>query len=171
MLMNVVVLALLFPWRIRLPRLKAGYFFIAYLFLYGLSQFIVFFARGTEPTTPFLGITGLKQAQWTGLAVMLLCIPLFLYIRRVSSGWPYSDANPQPWPPAPAAASVSARVAPSMPSRLATKSQLRPLTRPAKSPSGTGSVTSEPAIELPPWHPVRPIGGALRNVFGPPSQL
>jgi hypothetical protein len=92
-------------------------------------------------------------------------------VRRVSSGWPYSAANPAPWPPAAAAA---ARGAPGMPAMLSTKGQLRPLARPAKAAAGAGTaartVANEPAIELPPWRPVHPIGGALRNIFGPPAQ-
>ena len=67
--------------------------------LYAVSQFIVFFFRGSEPFTPFLGINGLKQAQWTAIIVFLVCIPLFIYVQRASRPWPYSAKNPVPWPP------------------------------------------------------------------------
>src|SRR5262245_44730390 len=49
MLFNVVMLLLLFPLRFYLPRVKAGYFFIAYLALYAIGQFIVFFCPVTAP--------------------------------------------------------------------------------------------------------------------------
>jgi phosphatidylglycerol---prolipoprotein diacylglyceryl transferase len=165
MLMNLAMLALLFPWRIRLPQLKAGYYFVAYVFLYGLSQFVVFFARGTEPITPFLGITAFKQAQWTGIVVMLACIPLFLLVTRLSGGWPYSASNPVPWPPADPGAVPAARPAVSTQS---TKRQLQPLTK-SRVPSAAAAVTAEPSIDLPPWRPTHPVGGALRNVFSPPA--
>jgi phosphatidylglycerol---prolipoprotein diacylglyceryl transferase len=71
MLFNIIALIILIPLQHRLPRIRAGFFFITYLMLYAISQFIVFFYRGSEPITPFLGITGLKQAQWTAVFVFL----------------------------------------------------------------------------------------------------
>jgi phosphatidylglycerol:prolipoprotein diacylglycerol transferase len=171
MLMNVGILLLLWPLRLRLPRVKAGYFFAAYLFLYGLSQFIVFFFRGTEPYTPFLGINGLKQAQWTGIFVMLLAIPLFVLVTRFSAPWLHTAANPVPWPPAVAGATRAAGAAQAQAaaaSRSPAKSSLRPLAKEPTAASGSSATpaSSEPAVELPPWQPTRPVGGALRNVFG-----
>src|SRR5262249_7899643 len=139
MLINIIMLMLLFPLRYRFPRIKAGYYFVAYLGLYAVGQFIVFFWRGTEPYTPFLGLhVQLKQAQWTALVVLLLCLPLFLLVRRVSGPWTYSAKRPVPWPPLDATAKPSPQ---------------RPQVE---------------AVELPQWKPTRAIGGALRNVFAPP---
>lgn len=171
MLMNVGILLILFPLRLRLPRIKAGYFFTAYVFLYGLSQLIVFFFRGTEPFTPFLGINGLKQAQWTGIAVMLLTIPLFVLVTRVSAPWRYTAAHPVPWVPG-AISAAGGAVLPAS-TAAAAKSALRPLARGTVAVASVGAgiappSAAAPAIELPPWQPTRPIGGALRNVFGPP---
>src|SRR5262249_14421604 len=96
-LFNLAALAILLPLRYRLPKIRAGLFFVLYLMLYSISQFIVFFYRGSEPFTPFLGIDGLKQAQWTALIVFLLSIPLFFYVQRASRPWPYSAKSPVPW--------------------------------------------------------------------------
>jgi hypothetical protein len=97
--MNLVILGLLWPVRLLLPRMRAGLLFTAYFALYGLSQVIVFFFRGSEPITPFLGVTIFKQAQWTGIAVMLAAIPLYFLVRRYSKPWTHSDADPVIWPP------------------------------------------------------------------------
>lgn len=99
-LMNLVILGLLWPVRLLLPRIRAGLLFTAYFALYGLSQIVVFFFRGSEPITPFLGVTIFKQAQWTGLVVMLLAIPLYFAVRRYSRPWTHSEENPVIWPPA-----------------------------------------------------------------------
>ncbi|MFI5273439.1 MAG: prolipoprotein diacylglyceryl transferase family protein [Ktedonobacterales bacterium] len=162
MLMNVAILLLLWPVRLRLPRVRAGYFFVSYFFLYGLSQFIVFFARGSEPFTPFLGINGLKQAQWTGIAVMLICIPLFALVSRFSAPWTYTAAHPVPWPTA-----VPSPTGVPSPAASAAKQQLRSLAKPVVAVgTATSRAETEPALDLPPWRPTRPAAGALRNVFG-----
>ncbi|HUY78443.1 MAG TPA: prolipoprotein diacylglyceryl transferase [Ktedonobacterales bacterium] len=98
-LMNLAILGLLWPVRLLLPRIRAGLLFTAYFALYGLSQIVVFFFRGSEPITPFLGVTIFKQAQWTGLAVMLLAIPLYFAVRRYSRPWTHSEERPVIWPP------------------------------------------------------------------------
>jgi phosphatidylglycerol:prolipoprotein diacylglycerol transferase len=87
MLLNLVVLALLFPLRLRLPRIKMGLVSLVYLAGYAISQIVVFFFRGTEPTTPFLGITIFKQAQWTGIGVLLALIPYGVLLLRTSRPW------------------------------------------------------------------------------------
>jgi phosphatidylglycerol---prolipoprotein diacylglyceryl transferase len=157
---NLVALALLWPLRYRLPKMRAGLFFTLYLVLYAISQFIVFFFRSTEPTTPFLGISGLKQAQWTAIIVFLLCIPLTILILRVSKPWPFSASRPVPWPhfapvdqrsPVPDA-SADALIAP-------------PARQRGVSPSSAAS-TAPTLADLPPWQPTRPTGGRLRNLFG-----
>lgn len=151
MLMNVAILLLLFPLRNRLPRIRAGYFFVFYLACYAVSQFVVFFFRATEPTTPFLGISVFKQAQWTAILVLILCIPLFFAVRRLSGPWAFSAKNPVPWPPASAAAK-------SEPTGGAT----------GHSDSSERALQAV-AAELPAWQPTRATGGALRNVFSPPA--
>ncbi len=97
MLMNLVILGLLFPLRLMLPKIRAGLLFTAYFALYGLTQVIVFFFRGSEPITPFLGIDVFKQAQWTGIFVMLAAIPLYYAVRRFSAPWPYDEDHPSGW--------------------------------------------------------------------------
>ncbi len=87
MLMNLVLLAILIPLRLRLPQIKAGLLSVVYLAGYALSQLIIFFFRGSEPVTPFLGITIFKQAQWTAIIVLLLLIPYYLLIQRTSRPW------------------------------------------------------------------------------------
>ena len=82
-----MALAILWPLRLALPRTKMGYFFVAYVILYALSQLVVFFFRGSEPITPLLGIDFLKQAQWTALVVLLACIPLAMVVRRYGQTW------------------------------------------------------------------------------------
>src|SRR5579871_420377 len=165
-LFNLAILVILLPLCYRLPRIKAGYFFALYLALYSVSQFIVFFLRGTEPTTPFLGINFLKQAQWTALAGLILAGLIFLVARRFSQPWTHSAANPVEWdvlpeehlPHIPGLSAGDAR------RRLARmKSQLTPM-----------SVGSDTARQTPAegdsstWEPARATGGGLRNTFTPP---
>ncbi|HEY7126161.1 MAG TPA: prolipoprotein diacylglyceryl transferase [Ktedonobacterales bacterium] len=90
--MNLIVLAILFPLRLRLPQIKAGLLSVIYLAGYAISQLIIFFFRGSEPVTPFLGISIFKQAQWTALIVLLLLIPYYLLIQRTSRPWTKEDA-------------------------------------------------------------------------------
>lgn len=143
-LFNLIMLALLWPVRFRLPRLRAGLFFLSYLALYAVSQFIVFFARGSEPIVDFLGTHILKQAQWTAVVVLLLCIPFYFFIMRASQPWPYTLENPVPWDMA------------------QSKSSLDPI----DPHDGDDGDASDP-VDLAPWQPARAVGGALRNVFMP----
>ena len=87
MLLNLLVLALLFPLRLRLPQIKMGLVSLVYLAGYAISQIAVFFFRGTEPITPFLGLTIFKQAQWTGIAVLVALIPYGVLLQRTSGPW------------------------------------------------------------------------------------
>jgi phosphatidylglycerol:prolipoprotein diacylglycerol transferase len=87
MLMNLALLALLLPLRLRLPRIKMGLLSLVYLAGYAMSQIVVFFFRGTEPVTPFLGITIFKQAQWTGIILLLALIPYGVLLLRTSRPW------------------------------------------------------------------------------------
>lgn len=149
-LLNLVMLAILFPLRYHLPRIRAGLFFVLYLAMYAVSQFIVFFARGSEPFTPFLGVTTLKQAQWTSVFVFLASIVLVFLVWRFSRPWPYTRENPAPLP-AGRAERLKAHV-------LAAEGA-------ASMEQGTAETTA--SAELPPWQPFHPTGGRLRNIFTP----
>jgi phosphatidylglycerol:prolipoprotein diacylglycerol transferase len=138
-LLNLVMLAILWPLRHKLPRLTAGLLFLLYLGLYAISQFVVFFFRGSEPYTPFLGIDVLKQAQWTAIVVLLACVPLYFLVQRFSAAWPYSDKRPVPWP------------------------QVVPAVAVGKEAESAPAV---PTVELPPWEPHHARRGELRNQFG-----
>jgi phosphatidylglycerol:prolipoprotein diacylglycerol transferase len=156
-LFNLVALALLWPLRYRLPKIRAGLFFVLYLVLYAISQFAVFFFRATEPTTPFLGISGLKQAQWTAIIVFLLCVPLTFLVLKFSKPWPFSDTRPVPWP----------NFAPvDQPSPARDTSGDAPVAPPARQRLASSNVTSPALADLPPWQPTHPTGGRLRNLFG-----
>ncbi len=62
-------------WYLR-TRLKIpGLLSVAYVVLYCLSQFIVFFWRANSVT-----LLGLKQAQLTSIVVALACIPVVIYL-------------------------------------------------------------------------------------------
>jgi phosphatidylglycerol:prolipoprotein diacylglycerol transferase len=157
---NLVALAILWPLRYRLPKRLPGLFFVLYLALYSIGQFIVFFFRASEPT---IWGTPLKQAQWTAIFTLLLCIPLLLLVLRTSRAWPFSAERPIPWPlptggleAAYATALQDARAPQRRPAPArVTSSGVRPKAQP-----------EAPIIEAPPWQPHRPIGGALRNQFG-----
>jgi phosphatidylglycerol:prolipoprotein diacylglycerol transferase len=156
MIVNLIALALLWPLRERLPRLKAGYFFVLYLAFYAIGQFVVFFYRGSEPATPFLGISGLRQAQWTAIFVFIACIPLFLIIRRYSTPWTYTEEHPTAWPP------VGAGPSPAVSLKQAAAAR-------ATNSAGSTKVAAQPAepiTNLPPWQPGSSSGGALRNQLG-----
>lgn len=97
-LLNLVALAILWPLRLALPHIKTGVFFALYLGLYAISQFVVFFYRGTEPITPFLGVTALKQAQWTAIFTFIGAIVVLALARRFGIAWPFSEQRPLPMP-------------------------------------------------------------------------
>jgi phosphatidylglycerol:prolipoprotein diacylglycerol transferase len=155
---NLVTLAILWPLRYRLPKRLPGLFFVLYLALYSIGQFIVFFLRGSEPT---IWGTPLKQAQWTAIFTFLLCIPLLLFVLRTSRRWPFSVERPIPWPlPAGGFETAYATAL-----EEANTAQRKPIV--VRKKSGSAQTRPEtPAIELPPWEPHRPTGGALRNQFG-----
>lgn len=96
--LNLIALALLFPLRYAMPRIKTGTFFAVYLAMYAISQFIVFFYRGTEPVTPFLSISGLKQAQWTAIFAFIAAGVLLVLARRYGVAWPFTAKRPIAYP-------------------------------------------------------------------------
>lgn len=155
--LNLIMLAILWQLRYILPRIRAGYFFVLYLVMYALSQILVFFVRDNV-ITPFLGISIFKQAQWTAIFVLIFAVPtLILLIRRYSEPWRYSIARPVPWPPSGGAAGAGE----------ASQQQVSAPNANANPGVNLASATEPEAVELPPWQPVRPVGGQLRNIFGP----
>jgi phosphatidylglycerol:prolipoprotein diacylglycerol transferase len=73
-LINIVIFSIL--WTLR-KRVRDGQLFFVYVFLYSLSQVLIFFVRDNE-----ILFAGLKQAQVTALAVMLAgAIGYWLYLR------------------------------------------------------------------------------------------
>ncbi|HEY7358558.1 MAG TPA: hypothetical protein VH590_18885, partial [Ktedonobacterales bacterium] len=84
---------ILLPLLLRLPRVRMGLVSLVYLVGYAVTQFIVFFFRGSEPTVPFLGIDALKQAQWTAIFVLIAMIPYYFLIRYTSHAWTKEEAQ------------------------------------------------------------------------------
>ena len=167
MAMDVVILAILFPLRYRLPRIKAGVLFCLYVALYAASQFLVFFYRGSEPYTPFLGVNGLKQAQWTGIFVFFGSLLLLVLVLRFSRPWPYTAENP-----CPQAVALSERhksQAVTLDDSGASQGPVPPAS-PPPTPRSATDASAPPDVDvgannLPAWQPSRPSGGSLRNVF------
>ena len=78
-LLVAVAIGLLVLWwskRLRRP----GTLFLLYVGIYAAAQFLVFFLRAQ----PVIAL-GLRQAQWTSLAVLVVLIPVVLIWRRSSS--------------------------------------------------------------------------------------
>lgn len=82
---NVVIFVIL--WRLRFRFGTPGMLFAVYLALYSASQFVLFFWRANE-----IVALGLKQAQWTAIVVLLACVPLVWYLRRVGAPAPSAPA-------------------------------------------------------------------------------
>lgn len=55
-------------------RLKNGNLFLVYLILFSVLRFFVFLVRGSVPPVAF----GLKNAQWTALAILVVAIPVLI---------------------------------------------------------------------------------------------
>lgn len=75
LLSNILLFAIL--WSIRNRLARPGLLTAAYLALYSVSQFLLFFIR-TEP----LVLGGLKQAQVTALLVLAAAVVLFWWLRN-----------------------------------------------------------------------------------------
>jgi phosphatidylglycerol:prolipoprotein diacylglycerol transferase len=88
LLLNLVLLSILLflAYRIRRP----GLLMAIYLFGYCITQFFIFFVRDNIFVT-FLGINGLKQAQWTSLIVFILLIPATFILFRISKPVPKGE--------------------------------------------------------------------------------
>jgi len=70
----------------------SGILGLAYLVLYPVSQLIVFYWR-TDAETPAI-LWGLKQAQLTSLAVLLIVVPVFIFFWRRTRGRAAVAADP-----------------------------------------------------------------------------
>lgn len=68
---DLVIAGLLLKLRNRVP---AGALFLAYLILFSVLRFSLFFVRGN---VPIVGL-GLKNAQWTAAAIFAVAIPAFV---------------------------------------------------------------------------------------------
>jgi phosphatidylglycerol---prolipoprotein diacylglyceryl transferase len=88
MLGNIIVLALMLYLASKVRR--PGILLVVYLFCYTISQFLVFFTRAND-YVDFLGITGLKQAQWTSIIVFILVLPLAYWVFRYSKPVPEGE--------------------------------------------------------------------------------
>lgn len=82
LLLNLVLIAVLFFLASRFRR--PGALMATYLFGYCVTQFIVFFARASEPFVKLGGVLdlGLKQAQWTAIIFALILIPITVLVMR-----------------------------------------------------------------------------------------
>ena len=153
MLANLVALAILWPLRYRLPNKLPGLFFTLYVALYAVGQFLVFFLRGSEPITPFLGVTVLKQAQWTAVFTFLAAVVLGFLVCSFSSPFPFAGSQTLPQ----MRRSSSER-----------RSNHEDATDGVDLP-GSGEYLRLVAVpteqELPPWTPAHATHGRLRNVF------
>lgn len=74
---DVVIAAALFKLR---GRLHHGALFLTYLVLFSVFRFFLFFVRGNVPV---IGL-GLKNGQWTALAILVVVIPLLLNTLRAA---------------------------------------------------------------------------------------
>ncbi|HEX9037309.1 MAG TPA: prolipoprotein diacylglyceryl transferase [Ktedonobacterales bacterium] len=157
MALNLVALAVLWPLRLVTPRVKTGVFFSLYLALYAVSQFVVFFFRGTEPITPFLGIQGLKQAQWTAIFTLLLAGVIYYLARRYGVAWPFTASRPEPYPLPAGGIAAALAAAPTPVTALDAGKAVRAARISAEAPV--------PPEDLPPWSPGDSRFGALRNLF------
>lgn len=69
--LGILAAVLLVRARLRPP---TGGLILAYLWLYAISQFLVFFLRANPPV-----LLGLKQAQWTSLVLAAILVPVTLW--------------------------------------------------------------------------------------------
>jgi phosphatidylglycerol:prolipoprotein diacylglycerol transferase len=88
LLLNIILLVVLFSLAYRLRR--PGVLLLIYLYGYCITQFFIFFLRANVVVS-FLGIYGLKQAQWTALIVFILLIPATFIIFRISKPIPEGE--------------------------------------------------------------------------------
>lgn len=88
LLISLAIFALLWTARFRFPR--SGMLFAAYVMLYSVSQFLIFFVR-TEPVVLF----DLKQAQLTAIVTFVIGLALFIVLRQRGPSSPKSSGRMQ----------------------------------------------------------------------------
>jgi phosphatidylglycerol:prolipoprotein diacylglycerol transferase len=93
MLIDIALLLLLLYLARRTTR--PGILSLVYMFCYAISQFFIFFVRDNIYVN-FLGITTLKQAQWTSVIMFIVLIPLTYLVLR----WRYAQPVPEGEPAA-----------------------------------------------------------------------
>jgi prolipoprotein diacylglyceryltransferase len=79
---DLVIAAILLRMRRHLA-VRDGTLFVTYLVLFSFLRFILFFVRGNVPIVAL----GLKNAQWTALAILAVTVPMLIsrFGRRVES--------------------------------------------------------------------------------------
>lgn len=76
---DLVIAAVLFRLRTRLPE---GTLFLAYLILFSVLRFLLFFVRGDVPPLAL----GLTNGHWTALAILTVGAPLYaMFVRRTQT--------------------------------------------------------------------------------------
>jgi phosphatidylglycerol---prolipoprotein diacylglyceryl transferase len=89
LLTNIVLLCVMFYLARRVNR--PGILLLVYLFGYAITQFFLFFTRDNLVVS-FLGLDwGLKQAQWTSLALLIILIPVTYLVLRYSKPVPEGE--------------------------------------------------------------------------------
>jgi phosphatidylglycerol:prolipoprotein diacylglycerol transferase len=72
---------------------RPGVLAITYLAAYSVSQIVVFFWRASEPTV----LWGLKQAQWTGIVMLAVAVPVLIVLwRRYPPSLPTEGEGTEP---------------------------------------------------------------------------
>ncbi len=64
-------------WRLR-KRLHDGALFFAYIVMFAMLRFLLFFARGDVPVVAW----GLKNGHLTALAILFVALPWFITVAR-----------------------------------------------------------------------------------------
>ncbi len=160
-MLNLIALAILWPLRLALPHIKTGVFFAMYVAMYAISQFVVFFYRGTEPITPFLGVNTLKQAQWTAIFFFIGAIALLALARRYGIPWPFTEQRPVPYPLP--AGGLNAALTAEWKAQAAAANERPPTTPFVRRVSRPQPV--ETSADVAAWQPGDSRYGALRNDF------
>ncbi len=70
---DLLIASILFRLRGKLPD---GGLFLLYLILFSILRFFVFYVRGSSPTVAL----GLKNAQWTALAILAVALPVLIAV-------------------------------------------------------------------------------------------
>jgi len=87
---DLVIAGILLRLRGRLPD---GGLFLAYLILFSILRFFLFFVRGSVSPVAL----GLKNAQWTALAILSVAVPLFIFTVTRKQREPFGDSYALPF--------------------------------------------------------------------------